>query len=293
MDTTKQLYELNATGWKRGLYDDVRTTFRAPIVNWIWRTTMANYPEFCRYLWAQVKPLFETRAFAKFSVRYRDSVISAVESDVEIPTYRRTDLGVAPAEYTELSGQLATFDIVAPRLAVLFRVTHRALHDKSVGAAPGIERSTTAPFPDWLDSGRGREPSMVPFDELSEDVTETAAAFQQFHGFEDGLPSIYRCLAQWPGVFNTLWEDMGPVLESNTFERACESADECTDDFVESVPYTPRLEPEALRGSGFEPSLITDVQDLFREFDEGAVDDVLPGLHLWAATTDSVGERGW
>lgn len=36
-----------------------------------------------------------------------------------------------------------------------------------------------------------------------------------------------------------------------------------------------------------------DVQELFREFDIGAVDDVLPELHCWAATVDAVGERGW
>lgn len=291
MDTSEQLYEMEATGWKRGVYDDVRQTFRVPFVNWIWRTTMANYPAFCRYLWSQVKPLFETRAFARFSTSYRDAVLSAVEADVEIPTYRRTDLDVAPAEYAELRGQLATFDVVAPRLAVLFRVTNRALHDEPVGADPGTDRATTAPFPDWLDANRGREPSMVPFDEFGEDVAETATAFQRFHGFEDGLPSIYRCLAQWPVLFNGLWEDLGPVLESETFVTACDRADECTDAFVDATPYSPRLAPDTLRTQGFDDELIADVQALFREFDVGAVDDVLPGLHCWAATVDAVGER--
>ncbi|MBX0295887.1 halocarboxylic acid dehydrogenase DehI family protein [Haloarcula nitratireducens] len=293
MDTSEQLYEAEATGWKRGVYDDVQATFRAPVVNWIWRTTMANYPEFCRYLWSQVKPVFETRAFGRFSVRYRDAVLSAVESDVTIPAYRRTNLDVAPAEYTELRGQLATFDVVAPRLAVLFRVTNRALHGEPVGADPGTDCATTAPFPDWLDADRGRTPSMVPFDEFGEDAAETAAAFRRFHGFDDGLASIYRCLAQWPTLFDALWTDLGPVLESETFETACDRADERTDAFVDGLPYSPRLGPDALREYGFDDGLIGDVQALFREFDEGAVDDVLPGIHLWAASVDSVGERDW
>ncbi|MDS0260271.1 halocarboxylic acid dehydrogenase DehI family protein [Haloarcula sp. S1CR25-12] len=293
MDTSRQRYEMEATGWQRGVYDDVRATFRAPIVNWIWRTTMANYPDFCRYLWSQVKPLFETKAFARFSVRYRETVLSAIESEVEIPTYRRSELGVRPAEYTELRGQLATFDVVAPRLAVLFRVTNRALHGESVGASRGTDRAATAPFPDWLDAGRGREPSMVPVDEFDEDITETAAQFQRFHGFDDGLPSIYRCLAQWPTLFDALWADLGPVLESETFTAACDRADECTDAFVDSVPYSPRLAPDALATQGFDEALVADVQQLFREFDEGALDDVIPGLHLWAATVDAVGERDW
>ena len=293
MDTSKQLYETEAVGWKRGVYDDIRTTFRVPLVNWIWRTTMANYPTFCRYLWSQVKPIFQTRAFAQFSVRYRDAVLSTIESDTKIPVYRQSDIGVAPAEYTELKEQLATYDVVAPRLAVLFRVTNRVLHDESVGSTPSRDRSATAPFPEWLDADRGSEPSMVPFDEFDDEVTETATAFQQFHGFDEGLPSIYRSLAQWPSLFNALWTDLGPVLESETFERACDRADERTDAFVDSIPYSPRLEPAALELEGFDDELISDVKNLFREFDEGAVDDVLPELHLWAATVDSVGERNW
>lgn len=91
-------------------------------------------------------------------------------------------------------------------------------------------------------------------------------------------------------LFNTLWEDLGPVLESDTFQTACACADECTDAFVDATPYSPRLDPDSLRTLGFDDDLITDVQELFREFDEGAIDDVLPGLHLWETTVDEAGE---
>ena len=135
MDTGKQLYETEATGWQRDLYDDIQTTFRAPIVNWIFRTLMANEPDFLRYAWGQLKPLYATRAFARFSTEYRDAVLSAVEesgdatgstsssgsivstgsnADSSIPTYRRETLGIAPAEFREFGGQLATFDVVGP-----------------------------------------------------------------------------------------------------------------------------------------------------------------------------------
>jgi hypothetical protein len=42
MDTDSQLYEVEATGWRRGLYEDVQATFRAPIVNWIFRTLVSK-----------------------------------------------------------------------------------------------------------------------------------------------------------------------------------------------------------------------------------------------------------
>jgi hypothetical protein len=158
---------------------------------------------------------------------------------------------------------------------------------------PDGGRAATAPCPAWLDADRGRPPSMVPVDAVGDDVAETVAAVQAFHGFDDGLPSVYRCLAQWPALFNALWADLGPVLESAAFEAACDRADETTAAFVESAPYAPRLGADALRSHGFDDALIADVRALFREFDEGAVDDLLPGLHLWAAAVDEAGEREW
>ena len=116
MDTDRQLHEQDATGWQRGLYDDITHTFRAPIVNWIFRTVTANEPAFTRYLWGQVKPVFETRAFAEFSVAYRDAVLAATDDDARLPRYRPTDVSLDPAAYRELRGQLATYDVVATGL---------------------------------------------------------------------------------------------------------------------------------------------------------------------------------
>lgn len=102
------------------------------------------------------KPLFETRAFARFSVRYRNATLSAVGADAAIPAYWRQDVDVSPAECAELRGQLVTFDIVGPRLAVLFRVANRAVHGEPVGAKPGTDRAATAPFPACSTGTAGR-----------------------------------------------------------------------------------------------------------------------------------------
>jgi hypothetical protein len=113
MDTSRQLREHAATGRQRGLDDDIQHTYRAPIVNWIFRTVMANEPEFLRYAWGQAKPVFGTRGFARLTVAYRDAVRSALS----VPAYRRVDVGVSPAEYRELRGQVATHHGLGPRLA--------------------------------------------------------------------------------------------------------------------------------------------------------------------------------
>ncbi|MFB6235242.1 MAG: halocarboxylic acid dehydrogenase DehI family protein [Halopenitus sp.] len=291
MDTTKQLYETEATGWKRGLYDDIQHTFRAPIVNWIWRTTMANYPEFCRYAWGQVKPIFETRAFARTSVAYRDTVLTAVEGTHDLPAYRRATVDVPPAEYAELRAQLATFDVVAPRLAILFETMDRALSGEPVGQAANPDRAATAPFPDWLDAERGASPTMVPFDEVPAEAEGTAAALQEFHGIDEGLPSIYRCLAQWPNYFTRAWDDLESAFTGDGFAEAADRADRVATDHVDALAYTPRLAPADLRAQGFDDTLIEDVQGLFNEFNTGAIETVVPAIHVFAATVDVDGAR--
>ncbi|ELY44777.1 halocarboxylic acid dehydrogenase DehI family protein [Natronorubrum bangense] len=291
MDTSKQLYEIDATGWKQGLYDDIKRTFRAPIVNWIFRTTVANDPEFVRYAWGQVKPAFETAQFGRLSVAYRDTVLSAVSADTSVPTYRCDELEISPAEYGELRGQLETYDIVAPRLAVLFELVDRGLSEEPIGTDPDRSRAATAPLPDWLDADRGRPPTMVAFDEPPAELTDVVDGIQSFHGLDDGLPSIYRTLAQWPGYLVPMWEDLEPVFRSDGFSTAVDDGRAVITEYVDSIAYTPQLGPDALTQQGLDESAINELQDLFREFNQGAIETVIPALPVYAATVDAVGSR--
>ncbi|MDS0293717.1 halocarboxylic acid dehydrogenase DehI family protein [Halogeometricum luteum] len=292
MDTDQQLHETDARGWRRGVYDDIKRTFRAPIVNWIFRTAMANEPEFTRYAWGQVKPLFETRAFARLTVEYRDAVLGELESETPISTYRAAEAGVSPAAYRELRGQLATYDVVAPRLAVLFETMDRALHDESVGADPAAGRAATEPFPEWLDRDRGHAPTLRDVENVPEALSETVESVQAFHGFDEGqLPSIYRTLAQWPAFFEPMWADLEPRLESDAFERACGRTDDLVGSFVDAAPYRPRLGPDDLERAGFDEGTVTGAQELFGQFASGPVSTVLPALPAYAATVDATGER--
>ena len=289
MDTSRQLYELEATGWRRGLYDDVQYTFRAPIVNWIFRTATANLPAFTRYAWGQVKPLFETRAFAECSVAYRDAVFSALEAREPLPRLRKSATGLQPAEYAQLRGQVATFDVVAPRLAVLFEVMDRALGEGSLGTDVADERATTTPFPRHLDWDRGLPPTMA--DDVPEGVAETVDEIRAFHGFDDeDLPSIYRCLCQWPGYLDPAWAALEPRFEGRGFEAACERSSEVVESFVDGAPYRPALGRDALDAAGV-GAAAEEAGELFRSFNGGPVETVLPALPVWASTVGSTGER--
>lgn len=291
MDTNKQLYETDATGWKRGLYDDIKWTFRAPIVNWIFRTTIANYPEFCRYAWGQVKPVFETARFGRLSVTYRDTVLSSLEAETSVPTYRCGELDVSPAEYGELQGQLATYDIVAPRLAVLFELVDRALHGDPIGTDPEKTREAMSPLPPWLDADRGRPPTMTAFDETPAELDDVVPVIQSFHGLEDGLPSIYRTLAQWPRYLVPVWDDLEPILRDDSFSTAVDDARASVSEFVDGVPFTPKLGPKQLARRGIDEEAVSELQTLFRDFNQGPIKTVVPALPVYAATVDATGKR--
>jgi hypothetical protein len=292
VDTSKQLYESEATGWKQGLYENIQETFRAPIINWIFRTTVANHPEFVRYLWGQVGPVFRTEAFARYTFDYRDAVLAAVEEQLPVPTYRRETLGVRPAEYHQLRDQLATFDVVGPRLAVLFALVDRSMSGGAVGTDIPDDPATLAPFPDHVDRDRGLAPTMAAFDETPERLEDTVTEIRAFHDLEEGLASIYRCLVQWPPYLETVWDDIAPLRESGAFAPVSEAARAEVTSFVESTPFQPRLSPDALRSAGFETAVVEDLTDLFAEFNGAIADTVLPVLPIYAATVDAEGRRG-
>jgi hypothetical protein len=176
-------------------------------------------------------------------------------------------------------------------LAVLFETMDRALHDEPVGQDLAEERAATAPFPEWLDRDRGRAPTLLDPADISDDLESTVDEIRAFHGFGEGLPSIYRTLAQWPSFLERSWADLQPRLEAESFEEACGRANDLVETFVDATPYRPRLAPDDLQAVGFDEGTIQGVQELFRQFNTGPVETVLPALPVFAATVDAAGER--
>ena len=290
IDVSEQLYESDATGWRRGLYDDIKTTFRAPVVNWFFRTLMANQPTFLRYAWGQLKPAFETRAFDRYVVEYRDTVLTVLEDDRTLPTYTPSAVGLSPAEFREAHGQLVTLDTVVPRLAFVFELLDTALSGDPIGSAPAEEWDATAPSSGHA-SEQCRSVTMIPFEAVPDSLSDTVTAIQNVHGFDSGLPTIYRSLAQWPSLLETMWSDLEPVVESTAFEAACVSSWSSTEAHVSSLPYTPRLAPSDLRDIGLTDDDVTALRELADQFRHGPVETVLPAVTLYANVLGATGSR--
>ena len=168
----------------------------------------------------------------------------------------------------------------------------RALHDDPVGTDPNGNYAATAPVPAWLDRDRGRSPTMIA-DDVPDDFAGTVDSIQEFHGLGDGLSSIYRCLCQWPAYLDRAWADLEPTFADEGFEAACEAASDRTDGFVAATPYRPRLDPDSLQAAGFDDGTISDLADLFAEFNRGVIETVIPALPVYAATVDAAGRRAF
>lgn len=281
MDNSKQVYVSEVTGWQRGIYEDIKQT--TGMVGTIWRTLMYHEPRFLRYMWGQVKPVFQTREFAAFERTWRDTLLSAVEDD--LPKYDvPANLNLEPDEFTELRNQLSCFCPTAPRYFVTFKLLHRRLHDNPVGIEPASEAGTT-PFPERLDHVRGCQPIMLPQDEARQKIPESLAA-----DFGEMLPTEYRSMAQWPSYVDPLAEDLKPVIESDAYETARKESISLVDTYLDRIPYTPQIDPDSLADMDFDEETITELQDFSTKFERGGC-VLMPLLPLFAETVGVAAER--
>jgi hypothetical protein len=116
---------------------------------------------------------------------------------------------------------------------------------------------------------------------------ETLAAVREAHDLGDGLPSIYRCLAQWPAALDAGWAAV--TADEEALAAARGEADRLVEDFVGRLAYTPRTTPADLRSAGL-GGAVEDMAALFGGFDAGGT-DLLPLLSGYAAAVGAEGRR--
>jgi len=280
MDNSKQVYVAEATGWQRGLYESIRQT--TGMVASLWRTQMYHVPEFGRYAWGQIKPVFLTQEFVAFERAWRDTLLSAGKD--ELPKYDvPAEVDLNPGEFYELRQQLARFDFIAPRYAVAFELLHRRITGNPVGTEPVSEAATT-PLPERPDI-RGHRPTMLPQDEARPIVPGSLAA-----DFGEMVPTEYRSLAQWPSFLDQLGTDLDSIVNSDVFTTARDESHSLVETYLDRLAYTPQIDPDTLTTMGFDEETIGELQDFFAKFQRGGP-QLMPLLPIYAATVNVAGER--
>lgn len=178
---------------------------------------MANEPNFLRYAWGQVRPVFETQAFARLTIDCRN----AIRSEFPVSTYRRRDIGLVPAEY-------------------------RGLHGHHLrGAGPGVPRCAPARADRRAGEYRAFPGGYRPLPGVATDIRRRSAGVvrgdaQRHPGLPrpgpaapEHLPDVRPVdVVPGAGVGRS-----GPVFESTAFDKVRARADDHVDGFVSPQPY--------------------------------------------------------
>ena len=278
MDLAKQVTEEQAMDWQSGLYKDIVQTLQTPVVNWIFRSLMANYPDFLRYAWGQVKPVYMNQGFSNIESDYHKALI--------LPLIER--FGLEPIIYShsfelkkKISGQLTTFALVAPGLYVWFEILLRGLQNRPMGQDFDDSFDSTAPAEQT--GIKGLPPQILRREEFSEKVASLCDAISKTHNLGGNLATIHLCLAQWPEFLQSAWERLEPILDTDTYRDAKAQSLKKIREFVDRIPYRPQLAPEVLSGLGLSSDDVNDLRSTFENsMSGGPATEVIPTISVYA-----------
>src|SRR5205085_1790875 len=103
---TTEVLEEHAEGNVKGIYEEIKKTFRVPLVNLVFRV-LAGYPDYLQVAWRQLQPNVQTVFFERRADEVRRYAVEAMSS-----------LGTAPqpVEREQIAPVLHVFHYVNPKL---------------------------------------------------------------------------------------------------------------------------------------------------------------------------------
>lgn len=191
------------------VYEDVKSTFRVPIVNFFFRV-LANYPPYLVPAWKGFSPWLRTVAFEQAADELRSN--SLLEP---VPDFSSTDW-VALGDLSRIRPFTDTIHYILPKLLLIATAFHedlrggiRAGDEKPHGA--GIE------MPREIVRGTVSIPMINPAD-AEDQLGEVFEAIKMRHGHPE-VATYYRSLGNWPKFLAAVWEKLAPVVRSAIYEQ--------------------------------------------------------------------------
>ena len=188
----------------RLIYEDIKNTFRVPIVNFFFRV-LANYPSYLVPAWNGFSPCLRTMKFERVADDLRSAaLLESVPDSAGLQWPSEADLSSIRA-FTD------TIHYLLPKLLLVATAFHQDLitsggifgRDTAARAeeiTPGIAAGT-ASIPMVSPGGPGEMLRMI-----FEDIKER-------HGHPE-VATYYRSLGHWPGFLLGVWERIKPLVRS-------------------------------------------------------------------------------
>ncbi len=189
----------------RSVYENVRATLRVPFVNFIFRV-LANYPDYLGFAWGRIGPHLLTREFERAADGLRArALLEPVPNPPEEDWQALGDLKSIRA-FTD------TIHYVLPKLLLVV-----SAFDEGLGGELGKKEEVSEPaIAPGVAEGTIALP-MVAEEEASGELNRLFDEIRRRHG-HPGVASYYRAIGRWPQFLETVWERVGPLVGSETYE---------------------------------------------------------------------------
>ena len=207
-DPVAAISETEATGETAAIFADIRQTMQIPIITSIWRT-LVDIEGGLRATWEVTKPLYETGQPAAALLKLRE------RADLPLPE------PLAP-------GQLSCAGVPEKELPViraLINAYNRSNGMNLLALTGLIVTPTGTPSNDPVPPDSPPWPELPPLLAPADIRADTWALLQHINRFgavpgEEGLATIWRHLAHWPGLLAVIYAGLAPLQREGTIQRS-------------------------------------------------------------------------
>jgi hypothetical protein len=207
-DPVAAISEAEATGETAAIFSDIRQTMQIPFITSIWRT-LVDVEGGLSAAWALAKPLYESGQPAAALLRLREQAVLPLPEP--LAPGQLSCAGVSAEDLAVIRALIAAYN----RSNGLNLMALTGLVAPPAGAPP--DASVPPDPPPWPQL----PPLPAPVD-IPADVWTFLYHINRFGAVpgEEGLATIWRHLAHWPGLLAVIYTGLAPLQQDGTIQRS-------------------------------------------------------------------------
>jgi hypothetical protein len=268
-----EVTEDKATEEVARVYQRIKETLQANVVNFVWRAFAAK-PRFLEAAWDRLEPCVD-RGFMEAAGGIRARAIERVRESQIIPDHR-TLLG---KDLHEAVQELRVFLEVNPRLLILTSAMRMSWKGADVGGhrqAVPTERA----IPRWHPEISVKDGSVGKLKGVYSDIEET---------LDIPKPNTdFRALGKWPDYLAEAWNDLKPFIGSTAWKAVVKSVDWNGKLAAIALPEQVRISASDPSELGLEPDEVEEVGSWITAFDTLLPPLIVNTSWLWLGMTGGV-----
>jgi hypothetical protein len=251
--SASEVLEEYAEGDIKGIFDDIKKTFRVPVVNTVFGA-LATEPDYLRVAWRQLHTNAQTVYFESRADDIRQFAVISMSEIGELRT---------PASDASVEGVLNVFHYVGAKLLLAIA----ALRSSMLGQLP---RAAILPAAEKRQVLPGIASDM-PTIEMVHTDTRDERLQRIFGDIKSTSPagvvsSEYRAMAKWPDYLEGAWSAVKPRMSTVGYLRATRQLRWMADEAVLGLPFRVETTPHTLRHAGLSEKQIDHVRTMLDQF---------------------------